>query len=630
VKNYKKKALSLTVNSVLMLASLNALAIDIPVHFIVAATNHDGTNAKATVQQMDDAITELNNQFNTVDLDIDFNRNSITYLTNNDVSGFNGDWSTSDEEDVRAWFKEGSLNIIVANLDGLNGHAYWDYEEDNVIEVHPNNISVSTIAHEFGHNMSLKHTYQSYDVKTIKVMEGNSGWKYGDYVIDTKVDPGDRSLFDNCVYEGDAKDSDGTLYQPDGLNVMGKGQNTCRTLFSEQQRQRMKRVLLTNKYYLYDKFGQDNNGNGLHPTCNSAAATINTFPHHEGFNFNVDVSDKSWVQDIYNDANGNWKIAISSSTSSTGANSAAEGRDFIHIDASSSLLNNGDSVSMLSPCYDVENENKANVQFKYSMYGSNIGELKLEVTTDNGVTWSQVWNKKGAQHNNGNTWSTANVDLNNYAGNKIQLRLRGIVDGSKGDISVDDISFSVGEPDQTVTLRVAHKHDDAEERLSTNAVGLESSDLELVDENGTREQNVGIRFVKAGIPADVEIVSATLRFTVDATNSGATSLTIHGEDTINSARFEAVASNISNRVLTDASVAWKPGSWSTVGDSGAAQTTPSLITILQEMVDLADWSTDSAVTFIISGDGEREAESFDGGSSNNLQPVLSVTYKAKG
>lgn len=186
---------------------------------------------------------------------------------------------------------------------------------------------------------------------------------------------------------------------------------------------------------------------------------------------------------------------------------------------------------------------------------------------------------------------------------------------------------SGGSIDTSIELQVSKSSDDAEERVNTGDVSIDSTDLELVDESGSnsKEQLVGIRFTTAGIPNGATISSANIQFTVDATNSGSSNLTIKGHYSGNSKTFSTSDHDISARTLTSASVSWSPSAWTNIGASDATQKTPSLVSILQELVNKSTWDEDSAVTFIISGDGEREAESYDGDSSS--APILNVTYQ---
>jgi hypothetical protein len=616
----------------LLLTSFHSLAITtLSVHYLVAAEDSLGTNAQASVTDLNDGIAQLNSAFASMGLN--FVINEVQYLTNLDVPGINdGAWNTDEEENVRPFFKYGKLNIIVTDLDGANGHAYWDYESTDVIEVEPENLNSSTIAHELGHNLSLKHTYQSIGDGPISLHEGSLGWKYGDGLVDTPVDPGSRSNFENCIYLGDAVDGEGTAYHPNGFNIMGKGQGVCRDYFSPQQIKRMKRIFATSKFHMHDKYGV-----GENPTC-ANSTIVDQFPHKEGFNFNEDVSTIPWVQDSFKD-NFNWVVSFDTSSPNTGANLPVEGHSFVHIDAGHELLNSGDKVNLLSPCYDLTNQSSAYAEFYYQMYGENTGKLALEISTDNGSSWSELWSKSGQQHTSGVSWTKAEVNLGDFTGQKIQLQLKGeVLTGYKGDISIDTITVSTesstsGQPypehnDILVETRVSKSSDDAEERVSSGSVSITSSDLELVNEAVVRNQLVGIRFPFANLPKGAIIKSAMLQFTVDDDTSDNTNLVIKGHQVTDSKTFTDTDKDISTRVTTTASVAWSPVPWMSVGEAGPNQQTPSLISIVQELVNQNDWDSNSPVTFIISGDGEREAESYDGSSSR--APKLFITYTIEG
>lgn len=174
----------------------------------------------------------------------------------------------------------------------------------------------------------------------------------------------------------------------------------------------------------------------------------------------------------------------------------------------------------------------------------------------------------------------------------------------------------------TITSQVAQGNDDAEEQVSNGNMDLGSSDLELTYEGGTN-QLVGIRFQNLNIPQGTTILSASIQFTTDETDSGSTSLTLRGHDTDNASIFSSSDYNISNRTLTSASVAWNNiPAWNTVGQSAANQRTPDVTAIVQEIVNRGGWNSGNAMAFVISGTGERTAESYNGDSSKS--PVLTI------
>jgi PKD repeat protein/peptidoglycan/xylan/chitin deacetylase (PgdA/CDA1 family) len=197
-----------------------------------------------------------------------------------------------------------------------------------------------------------------------------------------------------------------------------------------------------------------------------------------------------------------------------------------------------------------------------------------------------------------------------------------------GRTATDTVVITVMEGDGAVTVevRVATGADDAEER-SSGSMSLNSSDLELVYDGGGN-QTVGIRFNGVNIPAGASILRADVQFQVDETSSGATSLVIRGEDADNAGPFLNSTGNISSRPFTAASVSWVPLPWTVVGEAGPAQQTPDISLIIQEIVDRSGWSNGNSLVIVITGTGERVAESYNGNSG--AAPLLHVEYMTGG
>ncbi|MRT94524.1 hypothetical protein [Ancylomarina sp. 16SWW S1-10-2] len=173
----------------------------------------------------------------------------------------------------------------------------------------------------------------------------------------------------------------------------------------------------------------------------------------------------------------------------------------------------------------------------------------------------------------------------------------------------------------TVCTRVSSSMDDVEER--DGEISASSSDIELVKDDG-RDQIIGLRYTSLGIPSGATISNAFIQFTTDEISTGTCSLTIVGEDIDNSPVFTRTNNDVSNRTATTASVNWSPPNWTIVGESGANQKTPDLTTIIQEIINRPGYSFGNSISLIITGMGERTAESFDGSSSSAAQ--LCVTY----
>jgi VCBS repeat-containing protein len=190
------------------------------------------------------------------------------------------------------------------------------------------------------------------------------------------------------------------------------------------------------------------------------------------------------------------------------------------------------------------------------------------------------------------------------------------------DIASVLVTISPPEP-TTFEVRVETSSDDAEER-ATGTVSLTSSDLELVLDLDI--QTVGLRFNGITIPQGANITSASIQFQTDETNSETTTLTFHGEAASNPLTFTSSTNDIINRALTNANVEWTPVPWTTVGEAGPDQQTPDISAIIQEIVNLPNWSDGNSLVIIISGNGKRVAEAYDGVQAG--APLLHVEYNS--
>ena len=110
--------------------------------------------------------------------------------------------------------------------------------------------------------------------------------------------------------------------------------------------------------------------------------------------------------------------------------------------------------------------------------------------------------------------------------------------------------------------------------------------------------------------------------TLDEPDSVPTAVQIVGEAAANAAPFGSEAFNLSSRPMTTAAVTWDPiPVWSGVG----THQTPSLATIVQEIVNGSGWAAGQAMVLVLSGTGERTAVSYDGDPL--AAPGLHVEYQ---
>lgn len=176
--------------------------------------------------------------------------------------------------------------------------------------------------------------------------------------------------------------------------------------------------------------------NSYAQTCGT---TISTFPYSEGFESN----EGSWTQD--GGDNFNWTRDSGGTISNgTGPSTGNSSLWYMYIETSNPRVN-GDTANFESPCFDLTSATAANFSFWYHMYGVNINNLSVELSTDNGSTYPYLlWTQTGqVQTSNGQAYNQVNLNLSAYLGQIVKIRFRGIRGTSwRGDIAIDDVAMT--------------------------------------------------------------------------------------------------------------------------------------------------------------------------------------------
>ncbi|MBL6447723.1 T9SS type A sorting domain-containing protein [Fulvivirga sp. 29W222] len=167
----------------------------------------------------------------------------------------------------------------------------------------------------------------------------------------------------------------------------------------------------------------------------SSCAAVSSFPYNESF----EIGLGSWTQDSSDDID--WtRQSGSTPSSSTGPTAATDGSYYMFVESSSPNYPSK-VANLISPCFDITVLSNPTLEFSYHMYGAAMGVLNVQVSTNNGSSWSTAWTRSGDQ---GNSWSTASVDLSAYSGT-IKVRFNGTTGSNyTGDMSVDKISLKEG------------------------------------------------------------------------------------------------------------------------------------------------------------------------------------------
>lgn len=210
------------------------------------------------------------------------------------------------------------------------------------------------------------------------------------------------------------------------------------------------------------------------------------------------------------------------------------------------------------------------------------------------------------------------------------FRIRVIATDNRGGQGVSSpVSIVVTNPGEPVTVcaQIVTGMDDVEESSAGSISGnRQSTDIELVDDYGTRGENqhVGLRFTDLNIPRGVYILQAHVQFTCDETNSAACELTISGEAAGDAAPFGMDPYNVSSREPTRAKVPWMPDPWPVEGQADVAQRTPNVKNLVQEIINRADYQPGGAISLLFNGHGTRTAVAYEGSEAH--APAMVVTY----
>jgi hypothetical protein len=297
----------------------------------------------------------------------------------------------------------------------------------------------------------------------------------------------------------------------------------------------------------------------------------------------------------------------------------AEGAALLHVEYTL-----GGGPRNLAPIVDAGADQNLEVGESASLSGSASDDgLPDPPAAIQSTTWSQLNGPPFASIANASALSTTAT----FPSEGSYLLRLSAYDGEKTGTS--DLTITVSPPPPpppppgaaSTEVQISVSEDDAEQRGDLS-MKLGSGDLELTEEKRGL-QTVGLRFTPLDVPAGARIDNAWIQFKADESSSGPSNLTIGAEASGNAAPFSGVDEELSLRPTTGAFVGWSPPDW-LQGDSGPGQKTPNLAAVIDSVVNGGGWQSGNALLILITGDGDRVAESFDGDEAG--APLLHVEY----
>jgi hypothetical protein len=160
---------------------------------------------------------------------------------------------------------------------------------------------------------------------------------------------------------------------------------------------------------------------------------ISAFPYIESF----ENTFGAWAQTADDDID--WSMnANRTPSNNTGPSNAIDGNYYLYVEASGNGIGYPNKQAIVtSPCFDLTQLTEATFSFDFHMLGTDMGTLDVEISEDNGATWTSIWTKTGSQ---GTAWQTANIDISAYTGTNMQLRFNRVTGSTwRADIAIDNI-----------------------------------------------------------------------------------------------------------------------------------------------------------------------------------------------
>ncbi|MBQ0735125.1 choice-of-anchor J domain-containing protein [Aquimarina celericrescens] len=540
----------------------NAKALSSPVSLPIqhhVSRNSSGNNPAVSSAEIQNVMDELNATYAPMNISF-YNYGPTRFIDN---SSWNPSFNKNNDSQLAQYEVAEAINIfyfteVLSGSSTICGFAKFPGTGNRAILDASCSQNGSTSAHELGHYFSILHTHSTSNGREL-VQRTNCN-NAGDFFCDTPADPRLSSLVNtSCNYTGSATDANGDQYQPDTRNVMSYTRKSCRTGgFTNQQQDAIVVSLQSDRAYLLDATNP--------PAC----TVISNFPYNESFESgfgewsNASGDDIQWTRD-----------SAGTPSTGTGPSNATEGSSYLYTEASTNVTPPGspNKVAILnSPCIDLGSSSNMFLTFGYHMLGTAMGTLELLVSTNDGISYTSIWNKSG---NQGDSWNEAIVDLSAYSG-VIRLQLKGTTgSGWSSDIAIDDINISSGStnPPSTCTGITSFPYQKSFEPDFGSWTQETNDDIDWsLDSNTTPSSNTGpsapthgtnYAFTEAsgngtGFPNKTALLTSPC---IDLTNETNTQLTFD---------YHMYGSNMGTlemRASTDGGSSWAT-IWSQTGDQG--------------------------------------------------------------
>jgi hypothetical protein len=180
------------------------------------------------------------------------------------------------------------------------------------------------------------------------------------------------------------------------------------------------------------------------PPVQCIGTPINSFPYNEAFTSFLVGTTGVLVNDWENATTDDFDWFVhTGNTPSTGTGPLTDhtGGNGKYLYIETSGQQSYAEAHLISPCFTLASATFYQLSFWYHMNGAAMGDLHIDVLSNNNWVLDAIPAIVGSQ---GNQWSMGRLDLSNYAGQTIKVRFRGVRGTNyTSDIALDDIKISV-------------------------------------------------------------------------------------------------------------------------------------------------------------------------------------------
>lgn len=179
---------------------------------------------------------------------------------------------------------------------------------------------------------------------------------------------------------------------------------------------------------------------GPYTVMTRANTTISTFPFIESFDSTAIWSgtsvDSLWTQSSTDDFD--WEAdANGTSSGGTGPSTDVTGNQYLYTEATGEA--DGAIAELQTPTFDVTGLSNPYLSFYYHRYGDDMGDLRIDYSTDFGFTWTNLDTLQGSSQTlDSDPWVRADYSV--PSSSSIQFRFVGVIGpGFESDMAIDRV-----------------------------------------------------------------------------------------------------------------------------------------------------------------------------------------------